>query len=78
MSKVFHCSECKLYWYYIEKDLIEVRLYVFAPIIPKNCPFCEGINKKPPTKRFLDLQRVAKNEMDILDYNNKWEVFENE
>lgn len=69
---VFHCSQCHLYWFRVEEDLFEFRLAVFSPIKPKDCPFCLGTNKHPPTERFLDMQKVGRKEISFEEYKEKY------
>jgi len=76
-TQVYHCTQCRLYWFNIEDEkgkdeMVEYRLAVFSPIVPKDCPFCKGINKYPPTERFLDMQRVGRKEMTDEEYFAKY------
>jgi len=52
---IYYCSECKLYWYPEGKE-IEFRLYVFAPLILKKCPFCEDPDKPIP-KELIEFRK---------------------
>lgn len=75
-TRVFKCSKCRLYWFNIEDknghEMIEFRLAVFSPIVPKDCPFCEGTNKYPPMQRLLDMQSVGRGEMTDEEYFTKY------
>jgi len=71
-KSVFECSQCRLYWFKVKDDLLEFRIAVFSPIVPKDCPFCKGINKHPPTEQFLDLQKVGRKELSFEEYLEKY------
>ena len=66
---VYHCSQCKLYWYRVNDDL-EYKYAVFTPMIPKDCPFCEGINRYPITEGLKLLQRAGRREITFEEYQS--------